>query len=167
MNAIRTREIADRTARLLPIAIDRLQRLQGSVGGEVGLSPIQIQVLEYIHRHGPSSIATLTRALRRAQSSISELVDRLAQKELVGRKAAADRRKSLVALSRKGKRFMVDCDICQRDAVASEFAGLAPEHRERFLHSLQELLQVTDRLHRPQPPVPQASVAAAHHASIH
>lgn len=160
MNHVRTREITDRTARLLPLAIDRLQRLQGNVGGGIGLSVIQLQVMEYIHRHGPSSIATLTRALRRAQSSISELVDRLGQKGLVGRKSTADRRKSLVALSRKGKRFMVECDACQRAAVDNEFATLSPEHRQRFLENLQEILQITDQIHRP-PTVPATSRPSA------
>ncbi len=167
MNAIRSREIADRTARLLPIAIDRLTRMQVRLGSEIGLSGIQLQVLEYIHRHGASSIATLTRALRRAQSSISELVERLQQKGLVGRRAASDRRKSLVALTSRGRRFMLDCDTVQREALAAGFAPLSPEHRERFLANLQELLQITDRLHRPTPAPATTHQGAPSNAALH
>ncbi len=152
MNVIRSREIADRTARLLPLAIDRLQRMQVQLGGEIGLSGIQLQVIEYIHRNGACSIATLTRALRRAQSSISELVERLQQKGLVGRRSASDRRKSLVALTSRGRRFMLDCDTVQREALSAGFAPLSPEHRERFLANLQDILQITDRIHRPSLP---------------
>jgi DNA-binding MarR family transcriptional regulator len=167
MNAIRSREIADRTARLLPLAIDRLARMQVQLGGEIGLSGIQLQVLEYIHRHGASSIATLTRALRRAQSSISELVERLQQKGLVGRRATSDRRKSLVALTSRGRRFMVDCDNVQREALAAGFAPLSSEHRERFLANLQELLQITDRLHRPAPPMTPKLTASPSAPAMH
>lgn len=167
MNSIRSREIADRTARLLPIAIDRLQRMQVQLGGEIGLSGIQLQVLEYIHRNGASSIATLTRALRRAQSSVSELVERLQQKGLVGRRATSDRRKSLVALTSRGRRFMLDCDEVQREALATGFAPLTQEHRERFLANLQELLQITDRLHCPAPPAARPQPTAPPAAALH
>lgn len=167
MNVIRSREIADRTARLLPIAIDRLQRMQVQLGGEIGLSGIQLQVLEYIHRHGACSIATLTRALRRAQSSVSELVERLQQKGLVGRRSATDRRKSLVALTSRGRRFMLDCDTVQREALATGFAPLSPEHRERFLANLQELLQITDRIHRPLLPADPGRPLAPSPSTLH
>jgi DNA-binding MarR family transcriptional regulator len=163
MNAIRSKEIADRTARLLPLAVDRLQRLQHGLADSLGLSRVQVQLLEYVHRNGPSSISTLTRALRRAQSSISELTDRLAQKGYVRRQATGDRRKSLVALTQDGRHFMLNRDGEQRQALANEFAVLPLEHREIFLHHLTELLRLTDRLRRadgqPLPTTTEANVA--------
>jgi len=153
MDYVRMTQTADRLARLLPLACDRLNRMVCRVEQTTGLSGIQLQLLEYVFRNGESSITTLRRALGRAQSSVSELTDRLEQKGLVRRTPADDRRKSLVELTVRGRKWMRTRDQQQREALALQLAELTERDRELLLESIGEFLALTDRVRRPPPVV--------------
>ncbi len=146
MNYIRSVDIADRIARILPVVSDRLQRLTEGLCDTSGLTSIQWQLLEYVHRNGESTIGTICRALRRAQSSISELTDRLEEKGLVQRLAGTDRRKSLVGLTATGKRAARDRDLGRSNAVENALILLSPDAQETLLLHLMEVLSMTDRV---------------------
>jgi DNA-binding MarR family transcriptional regulator len=148
MDYVRNTQITDRVARVLPLVHDRLQQMMSGVGATMGLSRVQVQLLEYVHRNGDSSIGTLRRALLRAQSSISELTDRLEEKGYVRRLTSDDRRKSLVALTAQGRKWMRNRDREQRNALGTYLSGLAPESQEELLSHLLSFLELTDRLRR-------------------
>jgi len=148
MDYVRNTQIADRVARVLPLVHDRLQQMTSGVGATMGLSRVQVQLLEYVHRNGNSSIGTLRRALQRAQSSISELTDRLEEKGYVRRVSSDDRRKSLVALTTQGRKWMRNRDLEQRNALAAYLSGLAPTGQEELLSHLLSFLELTDRLRK-------------------
>jgi len=149
MDYIRTTQVTDRLARVLPLVSDRLDRLADGFGESLGLTRVQLQLMEYIYRNGPSCISTLRRALRRAQSSISELTDRLAQKGLVARTSEGDRRKSVVCLTANGKWWMRSRDSRQRDAVAGLVSGLDSERTEDLLAHLVSILDLTEEIKGP------------------
>jgi len=146
MNYIRSVDVADRIARLLPMVSDRLLRLTEGLCDTSGLTSIQWQLLEYVHRNGESTIGTLCRALRRAQSSVSELTDRLEEKGLVQRMSAEDRRKSLVGLTPSGKRAARDRDQGRSTAVETALTLLSHDAQETLLLHLMEILSLTDRI---------------------
>jgi len=146
MDLFQNAETADRLARMLPLVSDRLGRLTSGMGDTMGLTRVQLQLMEYVYRNGDSSISTLRRALRRAQSSVSELTDRLEQKGLVVRTAGVDRRKSLVSLTSRGARWMRTRDGQQRAALAQLFGSLEPDTKRQLLHHLLEVLSLTDRV---------------------
>ena len=148
MDYVRNTQITGRVARVLPLVHDRLQQMMSGVGATMGLSRVQVQLLEYVHRNGDSSIGTLRRALLRAQSSISELTGRLEEKGYVRRVSSDDRRKSLVALTSQDNKWMRNRDLEQRNALAAYLSGLAPSAQEELLSHLLSFLELTDRLRR-------------------
>jgi DNA-binding MarR family transcriptional regulator len=151
MDVVRNVQIADRIAQTLPLVADRLQQLTADMDSRAGLSPVQIQLLDYVYRNGASSIGTLRRALRRAQSSISELTDRLNEKGYVERSAGQDRRKALVGLTSRGRNWMLARQSHQREGVLKLLTALDPEARERLLQHLVGVLWITDRMNQPLP----------------
>ncbi|MBM4352832.1 MAG: winged helix-turn-helix transcriptional regulator [Deltaproteobacteria bacterium] len=146
MNYIRSVDVADRIARVLPMVSDRLQRLTDGLCDTTGLSSVQWQLIDYVHRNGESTIGTLCRALRRAQSSVSELTDRLEEKGLVCRGTGTDRRKSMVALTSEGRRAARDRDQGRSSAVESALTILSHDAQETLLLHLMEILSTTDRI---------------------
>ena len=156
MNSIVSRQVSERTARVLPLVVDRLQRLNQGMNDNLGLSAVQLQMLDYIHSNGPSPIATLTRALRRAQSSVSELTDRLESKGYVKRAVCEDRRKALVSLTATGRKWMRNRDGARRTALGEVFTDLRASEQQDLLEHLLAVLSLTDRVSRRNSPRPPA-----------
>lgn len=148
MEFVRNAELADRIVGLLPLVSDRLQRLSEGLSERTGLSPVQLQLVEYVFRNGPTTIGILRRALRRAQSSISELTDRLEERGLVKRVAGADRRQTLVRLTREGKDWMLSRQRRQRAALQGALSGVDPTTRQSLREALTQILSVTDELNQ-------------------
>jgi DNA-binding MarR family transcriptional regulator len=146
MDFVKNAEITDRIARVLPLVVDRLQRLVHGLGESSGLTRIQLQLLEYLHRNDPSDIGTLKRGLGRAQSSISELVDRLEERGLVARVTCDDRRRSGVTLTASGRNCIRLRDGQQRDSLLQLFSNLDLEGKQALLHHLCEVLAAIGRV---------------------
>ena len=146
MDYVANARLADRIAAVLPLAMDRLGRLNTGVENHCGLSTIQQQLLEYVYRNGPTSIGTLRQALRRAQSSVSELADRLEEKGLAVRSADKDRRKSRVKLTREGRAWVAERHRHQRQALVQVLQDLESDHAHDMLYHLQGILSLTDRM---------------------
>lgn len=146
MDVVRNAETVERIAQTLPLLQDRLGALSAGVESGTGITSTQLSLMEMLQRRGPSTIGNLTRSLRRAQSSISELTDRLEERGLVRRTTHSDRRKSLVALTAAGKRWMLERHMHQRQALGDMLSALDPESREALMAALGDVLTLTDRL---------------------
>jgi len=146
MESYRDAGTVEQIARFLPLVQERLTGLSVGIEGSIGLSGAQISLVEYLHRNGESSVATLTRALRRAQSSISELVDRLEEKGLVLRRAAQDRRKTLVCLTSAGRNWTLERKQLHRTALVQLLDGLEGPDQQALLYHLSQLLSLTDQV---------------------
>jgi DNA-binding MarR family transcriptional regulator len=146
MESFRDAGTMEQIARFLPLVQERLSGLSVGIETGIGLSGAQISLVEYLHRNGESSVAILTRALRRAQSSISELVDRLEEKGLVQRRGAQDRRKTLISLSSSGRRWMLERKQLHRSALVQLLDGLDGNDQQALLHHLSQLLSLTDQV---------------------
>ncbi len=146
MESCRDAGTMEQIARCLPLVQERLAGLSMGIEAGIGLSGAQISLVEYLHRNGESSVAILTRALRRAQSSISELVDRLEERGLVQRRAAPDRRKTLISLSSVGRRWMLERKQLHRFALVQLLDGLDGDDQQALLYHLSQLLSLTDQV---------------------
>ncbi len=140
--------LADAMARLL---IDGHQQHLA----ELDLTFLQAQTLRILRR-GASTTGGLATELRVTAPAITQLVDRLARKELVERRAIdGDRRAVVIALSAKGKR-LVDSFRKRRGAIftrALERMSGADQHEvlgalERMVESFDEDV---DRQHETAP----------------
>lgn len=146
MDYVRHVELTERIANLLPVVTDRLQRLSRGIGEEVGLTRIQVQMLDYLDRWGDSTIGTLKGALRRAQSSISELTDRLEDKGLVRRRLGDDRRTSVVGLTADGRRWARIRHNRQEEALSHLLTSFEVQDKEALRDALTAILEASERL---------------------
>lgn len=130
--------LADR----LRVSVGRLARRlrQQSLGG---LTPSQSSVLATLDRHGPMSMSRLAEQEGIAKPSATGIVGRLVDKGLLDRAIdPADRRSSVVALSRAGSELL-DQRRQERTAfLARRVEGLTVEERE----TLERALEILERM---------------------
>lgn len=123
-----TRETVD-LAHSLRLAVGRLARRlrQRSLGG---LTPSQLSVLASLNRHGPVTLTDLAEIEGVAPASISGIVGRLVDKDLVDRVPnPEDRRSTLVEMSRQGS-VVLEKGRGERTAyLAERLDRLTPEER--------------------------------------
>ena len=146
MDVVQQTQTVDRIARALPMVHGRLGLLCAGLEESRGLTQVQLQLLDFIFRNGPSTIKRLKEGLGRAQSSVSELVDRLCEKSLLERSRGKDRRKTLVQLSAAGRRWMLARQLHQRKALMLQLETLDSESRRRMLDHMGALLSLTERI---------------------
>jgi MarR family transcriptional regulator, 2-MHQ and catechol-resistance regulon repressor len=87
-----------------------------------GLTPAEFGVLEALFHRGPMLLSEVQRKILVSSGGMTYLVDRLAERGLVERRAcASDRRATYAALTAEGERFI---------------AGVFPEHAARILDAV-------------------------------
>jgi DNA-binding MarR family transcriptional regulator len=89
-------------------AVERIRRASENIFGknleESGITPLQIQALDYIKNNPGTPVRGLSEHLFISPSAISQLTDRLFALKLIDRKAdSGDRRSVLVFLTKKGE----------------------------------------------------------------
>lgn len=131
------------TAAHLRITVTRLARLLRRQG-DTGLSPSQLSALTSVERHGPLTLGALAEHERVAPPSITKVVAKLEERELVARRAdTADRRVVHVSTTGAGRDLLAD--VRQRKDVwlASRLADLDDDQRARLLAALDVLDELT------------------------
>lgn len=126
--------LSDAMSRLL---IDEHQRHLA----QLDLTFLQAQALRILRR-GASTPGGLAAELRVTAPAITQLIDRLARKDLVERRAAkSDRRAIVVALSPKGRR-LVDTFRKRRGAIfAGALERMSGAEQEQVLWALERMLE--------------------------
>lgn len=100
-----------------------------------------VAILRMLSHAGPATVGELSQRLERAQSTISEIVERLMVKDLVDKMPdAGDARRSLIWLTRSGHDVLQSAttplDPARLDALAK---NLTLEERTEFLLLFQKL----------------------------
>ena len=113
------------------------------VAKRVGLTPESWAVLEHFRLAGPLTVTEASRHMDRAQSVMSEIVDRLESKGLLQRlRDERDRRRVLVWLTPAGQdRLTQDAQILDEDRLGRALARLPPRERTQLLTSIERLLK--------------------------
>ena len=109
----------------------------------VGLTFNQYQALVVIREFRVCSVSELARKLKIAQSTASELVDRLAEARLVHREEqAGDRRRMAVRVSRAGLNIMQKRTKSIQKSYERVLALLSEEDQELFEEAFEKLHRV-------------------------
>ncbi|HSN92187.1 MAG TPA: MarR family transcriptional regulator [Anaeromyxobacteraceae bacterium] len=132
----------DRIAELYPALMRSMSRLRDVLPGEGDLTYNQYKTLLTVSDLGPCSLGDLTRHLRVAASSASEMVERLTKAGLVQRETArGDRRAVAIRLSRAGERLLGRI----RQGIVKNYGKilgrLSPGDRARLARALEDLVE--------------------------
>lgn len=145
----RTSIPVEQLASALPALHARFHEFDASAALEVGLSEAQRQLLECLDSHGALTNGRLCTLLGRAQSSVSELVERLFQRGWVTRLPEPDRRKSSYAITLAGQEALRKYQSLQRQALRERLSCLDAEAQHSLLRTLGLLLDALE-LHQPE-----------------
>lgn len=93
------------TSELIMAIVERGQRVLADAAALYGLTELQIRVLRYLYRSGPTPIGVLADYLDNDPSSLTTFIDRLEQRQHVERRSDPDdRRVKRIALTDSGQR---------------------------------------------------------------
>jgi DNA-binding MarR family transcriptional regulator len=112
-----------------------------------GLTPESWAVLEHLRLAGPLTITEASRHMDRAQSVMSETIDRLATKGLLQRlRDERDRRRVLVWLTPQGQeRLATDAQVLDEARLERTLARMPEAERAQLLSSIERLLKCASR----------------------
>jgi DNA-binding MarR family transcriptional regulator len=97
------------TSELIMAIVERGQEALAVVATEFGLTELQIRVLRYLYRSGPTPIGVLADYLSNDPSTLTTFVDRLEQRKFVERRSDPDdRRVKRIALTESGEGTVED-----------------------------------------------------------
>lgn len=97
------------TSELIMAIVERGQRELAAAAALHGLTELQIRVLRYLYRTGPTPIGVLADYLANDPSTLTTFVDRLEQRQYVERRNDPDdRRVKRIALTESGERTVED-----------------------------------------------------------
>jgi len=109
-----------------------------------GLTPTQLSALAAVDRHGPLTLGDLAQHERVAPPTITKVVAKLEADGLLTRQADPDdRRATLVATTRSGRKLL-DATRTRKDAwLAARIASLGPDDQARLDQALDVLDELT------------------------
>lgn len=106
-----------------------------------------LAVLAHLAMAGPLTVGEAARHMERAQSVMSELVDRLAARGLAERMPdARDRRRVLVWLTPTGEQALrEEGEVLSRERLRTALAGMEPADRRALVRGMRALVGAADR----------------------
>ncbi|TDD36504.1 MarR family transcriptional regulator [Actinomadura sp. KC06] len=126
---------------------------------EVSLSPIQLQTIEIIARHGEVNLRGLASELDAIPSSASRLCDRMEAAGLIIREGAlADRREVVLRLTEEGQALFAELSERRRSAVAEALAGMTSASQRCLIDALTEFGRLCEQPDVAQPDVAQTPI---------
>jgi DNA-binding MarR family transcriptional regulator len=135
MSDAKTAKRVERVIAILPNIMNSiaLSRVHSSDPQKIDLTFNQYQALLHIHRFGECSVNDLSAVMNIAQSTTSQLVDRLVNAKLVSREThSEDRRKMVVMLSKKGREMMERRTESMRETYIRVFSMLDDADQDKF-----------------------------------
>jgi DNA-binding MarR family transcriptional regulator len=117
-----------------------------------GVSMSNLHVMSMLERHGPMTMSGIADALDVSLSNATGLVDRMEERELVGRERdAEDRRVVHVALTDKGRSALSDIELYQGDVLARILDELDERQLNRLTRTLEDLRDAVARVSAAEP----------------
>jgi DNA-binding MarR family transcriptional regulator len=136
-------EVVELAARLRLTATRLARQLRQEAG--TGLTPSQLSVLASLDRHGALTLGELAERERVAPPSITKVVAKLEEAELLRREPdPSDRRVVRVRLTAKGGRLLTSSRQRKNAWLADRLADLPAAERARVAKALDVLEHLTD-----------------------
>src|SRR5699024_4572267 len=97
-------------------------------------------VLEFLYHKGEQPIQIIGKKVLLASSSITYVIDKLEQKELLTRVACPnDRRVTYAQLKEKGRQLMDEIFTLHEEDMAENFSSLSNKEKEKAIRLLKEV----------------------------
>lgn len=113
---------------------------------EVELSHREARILDGLHRNGPQTMSALAAQMAMPLSTLTRVVDRMRQKELIERvRTPEDRRVVQIGLSKRGCSVGEHFDDCKRQLVRTMLEPLSLGEREILLELMAKLVAASNR----------------------
>lgn len=110
------------------------------------LTPQQGMLLRELELSGPLSIGEVRRRYDGAQSSVSEMVARLARLGFVHKRPALDdRRAVMVAISARGRAVLTHWRGVMQAKHRAVFEALSDDEQERFIAAVQSVVDLAEK----------------------
>jgi DNA-binding MarR family transcriptional regulator len=133
----------DRIARIYPSLVKAMSRLRNLMAEGMDLSYNQYKTLLTLYDLGPVPPGTLSRQLRVAGSSMSEMIDRLEKAGLVARRAhGGDRRSIRVELTEQGEELLRRLQEGVMANYRRLMEDLPPTRRRRLVRAIEDLVEI-------------------------
>ncbi len=127
-----------------------------------GVSMTHLHAMAVLERHGPLSMSGLAERLDIVLSSVTGLVDRMAERGLVERiRVPDDRRVVLVGLTDRGRRLLEEMDLLRSDLLSRVLARLEPSSLTAIAAAIAQLREaVRDAVAQARAELPTSSQSA-------
>jgi DNA-binding MarR family transcriptional regulator len=131
--------------RLIP-EVHRATHRIGIFLDSLGITQGEGHILSHLAASGDSTIAELHRALAHRRSTLTSILDRLAERQFITRESApADRRSFVVRLSKKGKTVAAQVHRELARIEESALKGVTNHQFQTVVEVLQTLEKTADR----------------------
>lgn len=111
---------------------------------DTGLTPTQLSALAAVERHGPVTLGDLAQHERVAPPTVTKVVAKLEADGFLTRQADPDdRRSTLVAATRSGRRLLEGTRTRKDAWLAERIASLGPDEQARLDQALDVLDELT------------------------
>jgi DNA-binding MarR family transcriptional regulator len=136
----------DRLQALMERMLGAMLRMARPACGEVDLSPQQFMMLKLLDDEGPMSIRSLRERTQGAQSTLSEMVGRLARLGYVSkRRDTEDRRAVRVAITAAARAVMKARQMEFRARSGMILSALSVDDQDRYLEAVETLVTLIER----------------------
>lgn len=110
-----------------------------------GLTTPQLLTLQALDTSSLIGVSELAKAMSLSQATVSSILDRLEQRELVTReKSAGDKRKTNLRLTDKARLILIDAPSLLQETFIKEFLALENWEQSQILSSLQRIAYMMD-----------------------
>lgn len=136
----------DRLQAMMERMLGAMLRLARPVCGEVELTPQQYLLLKLLEDEGPMSLGALRARMSVAQSTVSEMVARMARGGLISkRRDTIDRRTVRLVVTGSARALMRERAKEFRARSAHILSALSIDEQERYLEAVETLVTLIER----------------------
>jgi len=136
----------DHMSALIDRVVLVMPRLMRSDCDDEVITPHQGVLLRALLTHGPISLTELRRSFPGAQSSLSELVGRLAKLGFVSKKPLpADRRTVMVAITTRGRAMVEQQRKVMRERHKNVLEKLSSDDQDKFVQAFETIVELFGR----------------------
>jgi DNA-binding MarR family transcriptional regulator len=120
----------------------------------VGLTAPQLLLLQILRQRGQVTIGVLAREMNLSQATVTTVMDRLEDRQLVTRiRSSEDKRKVFAAMTDAGEKLLINAPPLLQQNFIRQFQDLQNWEQAMILSSLQRVAQMMDAQHLDASPV--------------